>query len=323
VFKSGRGLMFGEKVLGISGIGVHIPVAREDNCQKKELFNFEEKFLEEKIGVFRISKKEEEEETSDLCVKAFYELQKKKDIDKNEIDVIIVVTQNPDIRMPHTGAIVHSKLDLPPSCASFDVSLGCSGYVYGLSTIIGFMKENDLKKGILFTCDPYSKIVDPNDRNTALLFGDAATATLIDDNPELVPGKFSFGTLGSKWEEIRLVNEKLFMNGQAVVRFAKRYIPVDIRKTVVKNGLSLDQIDKFVFHQGSKFIVDILSEDLGIESERVPFDIKEYGNTVSSSIPIILEKELENKNTKNFLLCGFGIGLSWGSCVVNRICMQM
>jgi 3-oxoacyl-[acyl-carrier-protein] synthase-3 len=233
--------------------------------------------------------------------------------------VLIVVTQNPDSRMPHSGALVHSKLDLDTNCASFDISLGCSGYVYGLSSIISFMREHGMKKGVLFTCDPYSKIIDPDDRGTALLFGDAATATLIDEIPQFVPGKFSFGTLGKKSGEISLINDRLFMNGQAVVKFVKRYIPSDVRKTVSINGLSLEQIDRFVFHQGSRFVVDIITEDLGIPLEKVPFDISDYGNTVSSSIPIILEKEMEKPENRILLFSGFGIGLSWGSCVLKRI----
>lgn len=307
------------KIIGISRIGVYVPEKKESNINKKEKFELSDRFLEEKIGVLRKAVKDPEDECSDLCVKAFNELQRKRPINKNNIEVIVVVTQNPDLRMPHAGAVVHSKLNLSPDCASFDISLGCSGYIYGLSAIIGFMRENNIKKGILFTCDPYSKIIDPDDRNTALLFGDAATATLINETPELVPGKFSFGTLGNKSGEICLVNDRLFMNGQAVVKFVKRYIPHNVRKNARLNGLSLEQIDRFIFHQGTRFIVDVISEDLKIPLEKVPFDISDYGNTVSSSIPIILEKELKDTESKTFLISGFGIGLSWGSCVLKRI----
>ena len=185
--------MFKEKIYGIRDIGVYIPCQRVDNTLKQEKFGFKETFLEEKIGVFETSLKDENEDCSDMCVKAFNDLATKVPIDKNEIEAIIVVTQNPDERLPHAGAFVHAKLDLPVSCASFDISLGCSGYIYGLSVITSFMKANNMKKGILFTSDPYSKIIDPEDRNTTLIFGDGATATLItDDEPVLVPGKFSF-----------------------------------------------------------------------------------------------------------------------------------
>jgi 3-oxoacyl-[acyl-carrier-protein] synthase III len=320
---SGAGMkknLFNEKNYGIREIGIYIPEKRIDNTKKQEKFGFKETFLEEKIGVFKTSLKDDDEDCSDMCVKAFEDLSKKVAVEKSEIEVIIVVTQNPDERMPHSGAFVHKKLGLPVSCASFDISLGCSGFVYGLSVITSFMKANSMKKGILFTSDPYSKIIDSDDRNTTLLFGDGATASLItDEDPVIVPGKFSFGTLGEKWEEIRLINDKLFMNGAAVVKFVKRYIPDDIRKNIADNGYGLENIDRFVLHQASKFMVDIVAEDLGVNSSKVPFDIRNYGNTVSSSIPLVLEKELHNKENKNILISGFGVGLSYGSCVLKRV----
>ncbi|MFP3958611.1 MAG: hypothetical protein ACLFUX_00435, partial [Spirochaetaceae bacterium] len=143
----------------------------------------------EDIGIHRTSVKDDDEECSDMCVKAWSALQKKVPFDPDDIEVVIVATQNSDIRMPHGAAYVHGKLGLKPSCATFDISLGCSGFVYGLSVITSFMKQNRMTKGVLLTSDPYSKMVDPEDRNTTLLFGDAATASLISENAELVPGR--------------------------------------------------------------------------------------------------------------------------------------
>jgi 3-oxoacyl-[acyl-carrier-protein] synthase-3 len=214
---------------------------------------------------------------------------------------------------------VHGKLGLKPGCASFDVSLGCSGFVYGLSAITSFMKQNEMKKGVLFTADPYSKVVDPEERNTSLLFGDAATATLITESAELIPGRFTFGTLGEKADEIRLVDEKLSMNGLAVVKFVKKYIPADIRKNIEMNGLTMDEIDRFLLHQASRYMVRTVMKDLGIDEARTPFEIGDYGNTISSSIPILLEKEILQADARNFLISGFGIGFSWASCVLRRV----
>jgi 3-oxoacyl-[acyl-carrier-protein] synthase-3 len=322
-FLSGAGMkrnFFNQNFYGIREIGTYIPEKRINNTLKQEKFGFKESFLEDKIGVFKTSLKDDNEDCSDMCVKAFNDLVSKISIEKNEIEVIIVVTQNPDDRMPHSGALVHKKLGMGVNCASFDISLGCSGFIYGLSVITSFMKANNMKKGILFTSDPYSKIIDPDDRNTTLLFGDGATATLItNDEPVIVPGKFSFGTLGEKWEEIRLINDKLFMNGAAVVKFVKRYVPDDIRKNIEDNGYMLENIDRFVLHQASKFMVDIVAEDLGVNPSKVPFDIRNYGNTISSSIPLVLEKELHNKENRTILISGFGVGLSYGSCVLKRV----
>lgn len=304
--------------LGIQDIGVYIPTTRTDNHEKLTKFDFKQDFLDEKIGVHRTAVKDDNEECSDMCVKAWSALQEKTPFDKDDIDVIIVATQNSDIRMPHAAAYVHGKLGLKPSCASFDVSLGCSGFVYGLSAITSFMKQNGMKKGVLLTGDPYSKIIDPEDRNTSLLFGDAATATLITENAEFVPGRFTFGTLGQKAEEIRLIDEKLAMNGLAVVKFVKRYIPADIRNNIELNGLTMDEIDKFLLHQASRHMVRTVMKDLGIDEARTPFEIRDYGNTISSSIPILLEKEISQKDSRNYLISGFGIGFSWASCVLRR-----
>ena len=120
-----------------------------------------------------------------------------KAVDRSEIDALVVVTQNPDRNIPHVSAIVHGALGLPTQCACFDISPGCSGFVYALSVFQDFMEANGMKKGLLFTADPYSMVVGPNDNNTSLLFGDAASVTLVSDSPRLVSGMVTFGTLGA------------------------------------------------------------------------------------------------------------------------------
>jgi len=265
-------------MLGIKDIGVFIPENRISNHGKKSQFGFDDQFLDEKIGVYTTSLKDEGDGAADLCVKAFEALERKARFQRDDIDILLVVTQNPDMRIPHTSAIVHGMLDLPLSCATFDISLGCSGYVYGLSTIISLMKDNGFGRGVLITSDPYSDIIDQNDKNTTLLFGDAAAATLITDDPILKMGKSTFGTMGQKYEEIKLLDGKLHMNGRAVVKFVKKYVPDDIRKVLEKNSLHMDDIDRFILHQGSKFIVKTLTKDLEIDESRIPFDIYDFGS---------------------------------------------
>ena len=255
---------------------------------------------------------------SDLCVKAYKNLLDKIDLDKNDIDCCIVVTQNPDFNIPHTSAIVHGKLDFPHECACFDISLGCSGYVYGLSNIISFMQSNNLKNGLLFTADPYSDIIDKDDKNTALLFGDGATVTYINNEAKFVPKDFRFGTDGSGYKEL-LCNEKLYMNGRAVFNFTATTIPKHIHKILEQNNLEDQDIDKYILHQGSKYIVDTIRKRLKVSEDKVPFDMYEYGNTVSSSIPIILEKEMQKDQNKKLVISGFGVGLSWASAILEKI----
>ncbi len=180
------------------------------------------------------------------------------------------------------------------------------------------MAANGFKKGLLFTSDPYSKIVDPEDKNTSMLFGDAATVTLLSESPCLIPGKFTFGTLGSEYEKLMCKEGVLFMNGRAVFNFAAKTVPDDIRLMARKNDISLEEIDKFLFHQGSKIIVDTITKKLGIPKDKVPYVIHDYGNTISSTIPILISDELHSENN-NIAICGFGVGLSWASGLLKRV----
>ncbi|HVX26654.1 MAG TPA: ketoacyl-ACP synthase III [Parafilimonas sp.] len=303
-------------MVGIKEISSYIPSKRVSNIERKETFSTDEDFILNKIGIVNVAVKENNENTSDLAIKAFRNLEKKIAINKEEIEVALLVTQNPDSNIPHTSAIIHGALDFPESCACFDISLGCSGFVYGLSIIKSFMESNRMKKGLLFTCDPYSKIIDPADKNTALLFGDAATVTYLTEDPAYTIGNFTFGTIGKESSNLTCTNNVLSMNGRGIFNFAAKYIPVDLKNLLQKNHLEIKDINKFIFHQGSKYIVDTLIKRTSIDASKVIFDIADYGNTVSSSIPIILEKILHNTNDKYILISGFGVGLSWSSNVL-------
>lgn len=305
-------------MLGIKEIASYLPEKRVSNYDKKIKFELDDDFIENKIGVKSHSLKEENEKSSDLCVKAFDNLIKKIDIDIESIDCCVVVTQNPDFNIPHTSAIVHGKLGLLNKCACFDISLGCSGYVYGLSNILAFMKNNGLKNGLLFTSDPYSDIIDKEDKNTALIFGDGSTITYISEDAIFVPQDFSFGTNGSSYKEL-ICEDKLYMNGRAVFNFTATIIPTHIQELLKKNELNDNNIDKYVLHQGSKYIVDTIRKRLKVDESKVPFDMYEYGNTISSSIPIILEKEIKNIKNNIIVVCGFGVGLSWASSILKKI----
>lgn len=302
-------------------IGYYLPTSEISNVARMEKFALEEDFLLQKIGITSLKIKNPDEETSDMCVKAYLDLQTKAQFQNEEIDCLIVCTQNPDAHgLPHTSAIVHEKLFLKQDCAVFDISLGCSGYVYGLSIAKSFMQANGFNKGVFITADPYSKIIDENDRNTTLLFGDAATATLLTQTKQNAwqIGQFSFGSDGSKHQAIQVDNsKKLVMNGREVFNFAAKVIPTHIQQTLQKNNVSMNMIDQFILHQGSKYIVTMIQQQLGVPDEKVPFLATQYGNTVSSSIPMLLKDV--HSNHKRLLICGFGIGFSWGSCILERV----
>ncbi len=305
-------------MLGISSIGCYIPKKSASNLDLISEFQFDDVFLKSKIGVLSRPVKDETEETSDLCLMAFNDLLKKdSSLDKESIECVILITQNPDSNIPHTSAIFHQKAELNDNCACFDISLGCSGYVYGLSVIKSFMESNGLKKGILLTADPYSKIIDPKDKNTSLIFGDAATATLISDDYMYKPNRFSFGTHGKKSGSLKTVENKLFMDGRDIFNFTASKIPTDTLKCLSDNNKDITDIDHFIFHPGSKFILDTLIKRLELDPGKVSSDILMTGNTVSSSIPLFLSKVIDH-NFDNIFISGFGVGLSWSSTVLTR-----
>jgi len=305
-------------MLGIKAIAAYIPETAKSNYDLKAKFEIDDDFIENKIGVKYHSVKDQGFKSSDMCVKAFENLQKTSDVTVEEIECCIVVTQNPDFNIPHTSAIVHGKLGLPESCAAFDISLGCSGYVYGLSNIIAFMQNNGMKKGLLFTSDQYSNIVDEDDKNTALLFGDAATVTLISEDATLLPVDFSFGTNGKEYKEL-ICKDALYMNGRAVFSFTATTAPKHIKSLLEKNSLSDEDIQKYYLHQGSRYIVDTIRKRLKVDESKVPFDMAEYGNTISSSIPIMLAKDLSSLPKGKVVLSAFGVGLSWASAIIEKI----
>ena len=305
---------------GIEQIASYIPSGRISNLIPERLafFGTDEDFVVNKIGVRQRSVRDENEEASTLAGKALQKLLQKSGLDPEKIDALVVVTQNPDTNIPHTAAIVHGEAGLPERCATFDVGLGCSGYVYGLSIMSAFLKENGLSRGILITSDPYSKIVDPEDKNTALLFGDAATATLIGPDPLFSAESFSFGTIGKLHNALNCKSGKLNMNGREVFNFAATKIPCAIENLLEKAALKKEDIDAYIFHQGSRYILETIASRLRISHDRLRMGLENIGNTISSSIPLLLEEELDKSGTEKIVLCGFGVGLSYGSCICKR-----
>lgn len=306
--------------IGIGDIACYVPEGRLDNMLRAPELEATEELLREKIGVLRVSRKAEHEETSDLAVKAAQTLFERGVVAADEIDCLVIVTQNPDDRgMPHVSARVHGKLGLPRSCAIFDVSLGCSGFVYGLSILKPMMQAQGYRRSLLITADPYSKIVNMADRNTSLLFGDAAAATLLTDEPEWNIGRFDLGSEGAEWQKIEVGTDTghLSMDGRAVLNFAGKIVPDSIRNAMRMNNISAEQVDRYILHQGSRHIVRQLAKRLGVSEEKAPFLAGDYGNTISSSIPILLSQGAADDD-HTIVISGFGVGLSWASTVLTR-----
>lgn len=308
----------------IAALGTYIPARRLSNLDRLSDFGLNEAFLRTKLGVMARAVKEADEDTSDLCVRAFTDLAAQVDITLSDVDLCCVVTQNPDHNIPHTSAIVHQKLGLAKACMTFDISQGCAGYIHGIATVTALMERLGLSRALLFTADPYSKIIDPDDKDTTLIFGDAASASylcrsgggyaFVDGTFGTLPG--SSACLISNGPPKGSANATLKMDGTAVLFHAVHEVPGSIRALLEKNGKTVDDVDLFLIHQGSKRVVDLVKKDLKLPDVKAPFEIVEYGNTVSSTIPLMLKRHVIEKKRPAILLSGFGVGFSWGSCLI-------
>jgi 3-oxoacyl-[acyl-carrier-protein] synthase-3 len=308
-------------MIGIYSIASYYPKTYRDNFKLAKQFNESENFVRKRVGGEVLPTLAPEMETSDMAVRAIQRLIDKTGTNKNDIDCLVLCTQNPDGNgLPHTSAIVQKKANLKNRLAAFDVSLGCSGYVYGLNIIQGFMEVANLSKGILVTADPYSKIVDPEDKNTVMLFGDAATATLLTrEKPVFKIGRSLLYTDGSGAVHLKNCNGRLHMNGRQVFNFAATEVPQQIKALLSLEKIGIEEVDRFILHQGSRFIVETIARKLKIDSQKVPIYMKLTGNTVSSSIPLVLESVIPDEMIQTVLLSGFGVGWSWGSMLISRV----
>jgi len=258
----------------------------------------------------------------------------------DKIDLLIVVTQTPDRRIPQNSSGLAAVLGLPTTVASFDLSLGCSGYVYALSVAEGFLLATGKQTAVVVTCDPYSRIIDPADKDTNCVFGDAATATFV----QVKTGRgriiaTDFGTDGAGGDAIRVpgggaarplvaggrIQEdlladdlRLHMQGRAVFNFVNSVVPESIRRCLDAAGMELGEIDLFALHQGSRYMLDAMARRVGIGPERLLTNMSKYGNTVSSSIPLLLSEADASGLLAGrvVLMAGFGVGLSWATAIV-------
>jgi 3-oxoacyl-[acyl-carrier-protein] synthase-3 len=308
----------------IKDIAAALAKNRIDNVAQAAQFGRDENFVREKLGPLKLARKGHQEDTSDLACRAVRSIGH-HDFDLQDVDGRIVCTQIPDGHgLPHTSAIVHGALGLKKACAAFDIGLGCSGYVYSLATARGMMESYGLRSVLVVTSDPYSKIINPADMETALLFGDGATATWLvsgagADEELFAIGHARFATDGSKSDHLRVGKDGfLHMKGREIFTFAAVSVPEQILALLAEAGHREESVDQFILHQGSRYIVETICARLRLPAEKVPIDLGGYGNTISSSIPMILARSLDNRQLKRIVVSGFGVGLSIATMILER-----
>lgn len=293
-----------------------------DNSSRLEELDTSLEFLDEKIGTRTVARLGEGQTALSLAIEACRDLEARCAGALDAVGAVLFCTQTPDDGgIPHLSARLHRELDLDRDCGCFDVSLGCSGFVHSLAILSAMMQAQQFSRALLVTSDPYSRIIEPHDRNTVLLFGDAASATLLVNESIpgcFSPGPFSFCTLSAQGEAISNTTGTLRMNGRGVFDFAVRTVPAEIRKLLRDSGVGKDEVDVFLLHQGSQFIVQQLGRALGIPPGRVRLGLDGIGNTVSSSIPILLKDVLGQPGCRTAILCGFGVGLSVATTLLKR-----
>lgn len=334
------------KNIGIAGMAASVPHNIIDNYKYTTYFPVEDvKEIVDKIGVKERRFADANTCSSDLCFAAAEKLFADMNIDKNEIDILIFVSQTPDYRMPATSVILQHRLGLPQTTMTLDFNIGCSGFIYGLSVIYAMMQQNSFRKALLLDGETRSRIYSPKDRKTAFLFGDGGVAAIIEKNEKYGKSYFSLNSDGSRESLIKInaggyrnpssaetVKEKVvdefgnirseehgYMNGADVFNFVIREIPKDFKALLDYSKTDINLIDYFLFHQANTYINGYLMKKLKLQPEKVPSSIEKFGNTSSVSIPITIVSELKNalKTNKKLLLSGFGVGMTWATAIMN------
>ena len=296
-----------------------------------------------KVGINQRHICAENETAADMAIRAAEKLFTKGTVRKEEIDFLLLCTQSPDYFLPTTSCIIQDKLGFSTNIGAFDYSLGCSGYVYGLSIAKGLICAGIAKNILLLTSETYSKYLHPKDKGNRTIFGDAASATVISLNGFAKIGDFILGTDGrgasnlivktggkrhqEKANDLKfdkknnpISSDYLYMNGLDIFNFTIKIVPPLIDNILIKNNLKKEDVNLFILHQANKYILNFLRKKIKISKEKFYLDMVNTGNTVSSTLPIALS-DARNKGELHgvILLTGFGVGYSWGGTILRII----
>ncbi len=326
------------KFAAVGPIAVHFPERLETNQQlQQEHPEWDMEAIASKTGIYQRYIAAPGECASDLGVKAAEKLFAENNIDPQSIDFLLLCTQTPDYPLPTTACLMQDRLGLSTNVGALDFNLGCSGFVYGLSLAEGLIRSRAAKRVLFITAETYSKYIHPDDRSLRTIFGDAAAATLIDaaDKPSL--SAFQFGTDGAGADTLCVSKRgvrspedaikprhrqrwqsDLYMDGPSLINFTVGAVPQLVDNILAVDGLNRSDVNLYLMHQATRKMLELLRDGLHVVPERLPIRLENYGNTVSSTLPILIDElrrtgELK-PNLRN-LLVGFGVGWSWAGCV--------
>ena len=328
----------------IAGMAAAVPAKVVSNLDYKWISLKERQQIVKTIGVEQRHIAEKGQTTADLCFAAAEKLLDDLKWDRNEIQALVFVSQSMDYIIPASSPILQDRLKLPKTCMAFDIGLGCSGFVYGLSVIGSLISQTGMKKTLLLAGDLSNVTSSYRDKSTYPLFGDAGTVSALEYDEKAAPMVFNLQTDGSGHQAImirdggvrNLMSKKSFnyrkygegiyrsnlhiaLNGIEVFNFSLREVVPNIKATLEYAGKSLSDFDYCVFHQANRLINETIRKMLKVEKEKVPYSIHKFGNTSSASVPLTIISELKDEITTRkvrFLLSAFGIGLSWGTVLL-------
>lgn len=295
-----------------------------------------------KVGVNERHVATLDETAVDMAVAAAEKLFKEGNIDRQDIDYVLFCTQSPDYFLPTSACIIQNKLGLRKNIGALDFSLGCSGYIYGLSLAKGLICAGIAQNVLFLTGETYNKYIHPKDKGNRTIFGDAATATLISTSGIAEIGNFSLGTDGSGAENLivksggmrcpdkqndlyfdengnPVSSDYLYMNGSEIFAFTLDSVPPLVEDVLSQNSVAKDEIDLYVFHQANKYMLNFLRKKIKISPDCFYDCLSDYGNTVSNTIPIALSNAIMDRSISGkmkVILAGFGVGYSWGGTIL-------
>ena len=328
----------------IKGIACAVPERIVKSEEYNEVFGAEnvQKFIN-MTGIKERHVALNEQCASDLCYTAAKKLLEKLNWEPSSVDALIMITQTPDYAVPATACVLQHRLGLGEDCIAFDVNLGCSAYVYGLWLAGTMISSQSLNRVLLLVGDTSNFGINPNDSATAMLFGDGGAATAL-EKAEGKSMKYFLKTKGSSYNSIivpagharsrssvatQASDYELTMNGSEVFAFTISDVPSSIKHFMSQYNIDKNDVDMYVFHQANLFILKHLAKKLNISMEKLAISIDRYGNTSGESIPLTLVDALGSEDSNEpvrLLLCGFGVGLSWGGIYVEidkSICLPI
>lgn len=326
----------------VRGISACVPKKEESNYDYEYTSEKERQAFIKMTGIETRRVAEKGVTTADLCYHAAEKLVSELQWDKQEIDALVFITQSPDYILPATSVILQDRLGLPKTTMAYDVNLGCSGYVYGMSQLASLISTGGIKKALMLVGDVSTATASKRDKSTYLLFGDAGTATAMEYDDRAPDMTFNLQSDGSGYDAIiipegglrHFINEKSFeykeygdgmvrngiqvaLNGEKVFHFSMREVVPNIKELVENQlGKTLDDFDYYLLHQANMLMNNSIRRKLKQGKEKFPNSIQRYGNTSSASVPLTIVAELQEaltNKTKDLILSGFGVGLSWGS----------